>query len=99
MRYSRFLWPNLLAIQREIAAGVTPYHLARYVWRVGRLVIVRAQALMSRLAFWVEALHQEIFDGRAVRELALMVKFITLHLGRLELLQRWYRHRYPLRSG
>jgi len=97
MRYSRFFWPCLLALRQALAIGLTPYHQAKHVWQVGRGVIVRAAALLNQLAPWVEELHQELTDGGQVRKLRFMVKIIIRKLGRIELVDRWYRHRYPLR--
>jgi hypothetical protein len=97
LRYSRFFWPCLLVLSQALAAGETPYHLARHVCHVGRGVILRAAVLLKHLGPWVEELHRELTEGRPARELALMVKIITAKLGRIELGERWYRHRYPLR--
>jgi hypothetical protein len=99
MRYCRFFWPCLIALYQTLADGSTPYHLARYVWHVGREVILRAAALLRRLCPWVGRLYREITDGNAVRDTAMMVKVVTAKLGRLELVERWYRHRYPHRFG
>jgi hypothetical protein len=52
---------------------------------------------MDRLGPWVETLHREITDGKPVRRLELMVKIIVAELGHSELVERWYRHRYPRR--
>jgi hypothetical protein len=99
MRYCRFFWPCLIALYQTLAGGATPYHLARYVWHVGREVILRAATLLRRLCPWVERLYREITDGNAARDTASMVKAVTAKIGRLELVERWYRHRYPLRFG
>jgi hypothetical protein len=99
VRYCRFFWPCLLAIRDALASGSTRFRLARHVWHVGWGVIQRAAALLNQLLPWVTDLHQELTDGKPVRELALMVKVITAKLGRLELSHRWYRRRYPLRLG
>jgi len=97
LRYCRFFWPCLLALEQALATGSTPYHQAQHVWHVGWGVIVRARALLNRLTPWVEELHRELTDGGRVRGLGSMVQIITRKLGRIELLDRWYRHRYPLR--
>ena len=97
MRYCRFFWPCLLTLSGNLDAGVSPSHLSEQVWHVGRGVILRAAALMDRLGPWVERLHREITDGKPMRRLELMVKIIAAKLGRPELVERWYRHRYPSR--
>jgi len=97
MRYWRFFWPCLLALYQNLAAGSTPYHLAHHVWHVGREAILRAAALLRRLCLWVGNLYRELTDGRPLRDLAAMVKVLTAKLGRLELVERWRRHRYPRR--
>ena len=95
MRYCRSFWSDLLAVKQSLAAGISAYRLARHVWHVGRGVIVRAAALLQDMAVWVAQLHQELTDGAAVRGLGLMVKLATHKLGRVELVERWYRHHYP----
>jgi hypothetical protein len=95
MRYCRFLWPDLLAVKRSLAAGISAYRLARYVWRVGRRVIVRAAALLEEVNVWMTRLYRELSDGGAQRDLGLMVKLATHKLGRVELVSRWYVHHYP----
>jgi hypothetical protein len=97
MRYSRFFWPCLLSLQQALSTGSTIYHQARHVWCVGWGVIRRAKGELNVLTSWVERLHRELTDGKPQRDLALMVKIITGKIGRLELIERWYRHRYPLR--
>jgi hypothetical protein len=67
------------------------------VWHIGREVVLRAATLLRRLCPWVERLYREITDGNAVRDTAFMVKVVTAKLGRFELVERWYRHRYPHR--
>lgn len=99
MPYCRFYWFYLLALRDSWAGGKTSYHLARHVWHVGRVVIVRAIALLRQVGAWIEELHRELTDGWPTRQLARMVKFITAKLGRIELVRRWYHHRYPLRLG
>jgi len=97
LRYCRFLWPDLLAVKDALDAGTSAYRLARTVWHVGRRVIVRAAVLLTHMGWWVEALHREMRDGRPARALRSMVKRVACRLGRGELTDRWYRHRYPLR--
>lgn len=97
LRYSRFFWPCLLALGQALASGSSMYHQARYVWHVERQVIVRAAALLDRLDTWVGGQYQEVTDGAQACELGFMVKIVTRKLGRIELIDRWYRHRYPLR--
>jgi hypothetical protein len=97
MRYCRFFWPCLLVLSGNLAAGVSPRHLSEQVWHVGQGVILRAAALIARLGPWVERLHREITDGKPMRRFELMVKIIVAKLGRAELVERWYRHRYPSR--
>lgn len=97
MRYCRFFWPCLLALRQELSWGKSLYHLGRYVWRVGWAVMKRAAAQLDRICAWVEALHQELTNGRAPRDLGLMVKISTAKIGAVALVQRWYRHRYPSR--
>jgi hypothetical protein len=94
LRYCRFYWPCLLAINKALTVSVTPYHLARHVWHVGYAVIRRAASLRKRLCPWVEELYREITDGKPMRKFTLMVKIITAKIGRFELVQRWYRHWY-----
>jgi hypothetical protein len=99
MRYCRFFWPDLLAVERSLATGTSAYRLARYVWGVGRGVIVRAAAMLQDMTGWVTQLHRELTDGAARESLGLMVKLATDKLGRIELIQRWYHHCYPLRAS
>ena len=95
--YCRFFWPSLLVVRQSLASGSTPYHLAQHVWYVGRGVIVRAAALLNRLDTWVGELYREVTDGIQACELGFMVKNVTRKLGRIEFIDRWYRHRYPRR--
>jgi hypothetical protein len=96
LRYTRFFWPGLLAIQKALAIGSTPFSLSK-VWNVGRQVIVRAAALLGRLNTWVGQLYQEVTDGGQTGELKYMVKIIIRKLGHSELVDRWYYHRCPVR--
>jgi hypothetical protein len=97
LRYCRFFWPCLLAVRRALNNGATCYHLARYVWLVGHRVIRRASAQLSRMNLWVSSLYRELTDGSTVREVDSMVKIIINKIGPIELTNRWYHHRYPLR--
>lgn len=97
LRYCRFFWPSLLALKQALASGSTHYHLAQHVWHVGRRVIVRAAALLDQLDTWCGQLYREVTDGVPACELGFMVKIVTRKLGRIELIDRWYRHRYPRR--
>ena len=97
LRYCRFCWPSLLEVKKSLAAKLTPYHVSRYVWNVSRGVILRAAALLDRLASWIEVLHREVTNGSPAREFRLMVKIVTVKLGRIALTYRWYWHRFPLR--
>jgi hypothetical protein len=96
LRYTRFFWPSLPAIQKALAIGSTPYSLAK-VWNVSRQVIVRAKALLEQMNTWVGQLYQEVTDGGQPDELKSMVKIIIRKLGHIELVDRWYGHRYPAR--
>lgn len=95
MRCCRFFWPHLLAVKRSLAAGISAYRLARYVWQVSRGVIVRAAALLGDVSVWMRRLHRELTDGATPRSLEQMVKHATHTLGRVELVERWYAHHYP----
>jgi hypothetical protein len=95
--YCRFLWANLLAVKHALGTGVSRYHLARYVWHVGRAVIVRAAAALDHMAVWLSEMYRELSDGRTAHGLERMVRFIAVTIGRLELSNRWCRHRYPVR--
>ena len=97
MRYCRFFWPCLLSVKGALDAGSSCYHVAHHVWHVSWAVIQRAAVLVQRLGPWVNGLHQELTNGGPARELELMVKIVTAKIGRLELVHRWYRHRYPRR--
>jgi hypothetical protein len=98
MRFCRFFWTDLVVLKIALDAGVVaPRRLAKNVWHVGKGVILRASALLKSLCAWVAVLHQELTTGKPQRDFGLMVKIITAKLGRIELVWRWYRHRYPLR--
>ena len=97
MPYCRFCLLYLFSIKQALARGFTLYHLARHVWHVGWAVILRTATLLERFELWVVALHRELTNGAPVCELGQMVKISTMKLGRIELIQRWYRHQYPLR--
>jgi len=94
LHYCRFFWPCLLAVKKALVAGLTCYHLAKHVWRVGREVIRRASAHFDRIGRWTGELHREVTDGGNVRDVGFMVKIIIRKIGRCELLNRWYRHHY-----
>lgn len=95
--YCRFYWFYLLSVRDCLSRGSTVYHLARHVWHVSWAVLVRALALLRGMGTWVEQLHRELTDGAPAQEPERMVKSITARIGRHELVQRWYRHRYPSR--
>ena len=95
--YCRFFWPYLLALNRALREGMTPYRLARHLWHVGRRVILRAAALLKSLEHWMAALYQELTDGRIASGLDGMMRFIADAIGWSEFERRWYRHRYPRR--
>jgi hypothetical protein len=97
LRYNRFFWPCLLAVKMYLDQGVTPYHLARYTWMVGRRVIVRAAAYLKHLEKWIRAIYREATDAEWHGELEYMVKVTTRKIGLIELVDRWYRHRYSRR--
>ena len=94
--YCRFFWPSLLAIRQALATEAVSCNLP-LLWHIGRRVIVRAAALLGRLNTWAGRLYQEVTDGGQPDDLGFMVKIMVRKLGRIELLDRWYRHRYPLR--
>lgn len=97
LRYCRFFLPYLLALNRALREGMTPYRLACHVWHVGRAVIVRASALINELTHWVRGQYQELTESRSAGILERMVERVTDTMGRFEFAQRWYRHRYPRR--
>jgi hypothetical protein len=97
LRYCRFFWPCLLTVTKALAERQTFYDLARNVWLVGWGVIKRAAAELERMRAWIGLIHREVTDGGAVREAGDMVKRIIGRIGRIELSNRWYCHRYPLR--
>lgn len=95
--YSRFFWPDLLSVGRGLAAGATPYRLARSQWHVGPGVIVRARVLLNRLGRWFGELCREITGGVVPVGLEAMAGLVTQHYGRPEFVHMWYRHIYPCR--
>jgi hypothetical protein len=97
LRYCRFFWPYLLALNRALSEGGTVYRLARHVWHVGRGVIMRAAALFKNLEHWMTGLHQELTAGATTDGLEGMTERISDTIGRYEFAQRWYRYRYPRR--
>jgi hypothetical protein len=68
-------------------------------FRISHGVSRRVLNMVPQLISWVEGLHREVTDGCAVRELGRMVKIIIFKIGHIELTNRWYRYRYPLRFG
>jgi hypothetical protein len=97
LRYSRFFWPCLLAVKMSLDQGLTPYHVARHIWKVGRGVVVRAAVLLTCLEQWIGTIYREVTNGEPYRELEHMVKVATGKIGRIELVDRCYRYRYPRR--
>jgi len=97
LRYSRFVWPSLFALCKIHADGTTVYRLARHVWNVGRGVIIRAKAYLDQAEAWTIGLHQELCNGSLGHSLERMVKLVVGKIGLIEMVHRWYRHRYPAR--
>jgi len=89
MRYCRFFWPCLLLVER--ATGAKP------VGEISGGVARRAAVVLTAIVSWVSELYREVTDGRAGTHLSRMVKIIVHKIGRVELSNRWYRHRYPRR--
>jgi hypothetical protein len=52
---------------------------------------------MALICAWVKDLYREVTDGERGFSLGRMVKIIVGKIGRTELSNRWYRHRYPRR--
>lgn len=94
LRYSRFFWPCILSLERSI--GVFGKGVERN-FRISHGVSRRAMNMVPPLTTWVEGLYREVTDGSVVRELGRMVKIIIRKIGLIELSDRWYRYRYPLR--
>jgi hypothetical protein len=93
VRYCRFFWPCLLLAWR--ASTVTsPFFPA---WEVSSGVTRRVAAVLTAITSWVRELYREVTDGGAGADLGRMVKIIVHKIGRVELSNRWYRHRYPRR--
>jgi hypothetical protein len=88
LRYCRFFWPCLLTLIEQ--------HSARQ-WDIGSRVIKRATTLVKQMHSWVETIYREVSDGGVGGGLGRMVKIIVGRMGFIELSNRWYRHRYPLR--
>jgi hypothetical protein len=97
LRLCRFRWNDLLSVRQALAAGTSGRHLAR-VWHVGAAVIYRAQAELATMRAWIAPQHQELTNGKPARAFATMVMRVIGKIGRLELLRRWYCHRYPQRA-
>jgi hypothetical protein len=94
LRYSHFFWPCILSLRSGV--GVFGNGGQRN-FRISHGVLRRVMNMVPQLTSWVEGLHREVTDGCAVRELGRMVKIINRKIGHLELANRWYRYRYPLR--
>jgi hypothetical protein len=98
LRYCRFFWPCLLTVKKAITDRQTCNNLAKNVWQVGWGTIKRSTVELGRMAAWIVKIHREATDGSTARELGLMVKIIIQKIGHVELSNRWYCHRYPLRA-
>jgi len=92
LRYCRFFRQCLLTVQSTWHAQAP---LRK--WNISNGVTLRVAGMLKALTSWVEQLYREVTDGGAVRELGRMVKIIVRKIGHVELSNRWYRHRYPLR--
>jgi hypothetical protein len=88
LRYCRFFWPCLLWIAD--AAGIERSTISSGVTR-------RLAAVLTAITSWVRELYREVTDGAAGGNIGRMVKVIVHKIGRIELSNRWYRHRYPRR--
>lgn len=88
LRYCRFFWPCLLLVKHPDA---------KPVWEISCGVARRAAVVLAVITSWVSKLFREVTDGGAGTNLDRMVKIIVRKIGRVELSNRWYRHRYPLR--
>lgn len=94
LRYCRFFWPCLLFVLRTSIIERAPLSAA---WNVSRGVAHRTAAVLTAITSWVSGLYREVTDGCAGTNLGRMVKTIVHKIGRVELSNRWYRHRYPRR--
>lgn len=97
LRLCRFRWRDLLSVRHALAAGTSGRYLAR-MWHVGAAVIYRLQAELAAMGSWIATQHREVTDSAPERAFTAMVKGVFGTIGRLELLQRWYYHRYPKRA-
>jgi len=97
LRYCRFFWPCLLTVKKAITDRQTCHNLAKKVWQVGWGTIKRATVELGRMVVWIGEIHREVTNGGAAREPGIMVKIIIHKISRIELSNRWYRHRYPSR--
>lgn len=89
LRYCRFFWPCLLLIGSAPEKGLP----------ISRAVARRTVTALALIRSWVKALYREVTDGDSGSDLGRMVKIIAGKIGRIELSNRWYRHRYPRRFG
>ena len=87
LRYCRFFWPCLLLFGKTHGKGLP----------VSRGVARRTAVMLAGIASWVKGLYREVTDGKAGSDMVRMVKIIVGKIGRIELANRWYRHRYPRR--
>jgi hypothetical protein len=94
LRYCRFFWPCLLFVLRASSIERSPLCAA---WNVSRGIARRAAAVLTAVTSWVSELYQEVTAGGAGADLGRMVKIIVHKISRVELSNRWYRHRYPRR--
>jgi hypothetical protein len=93
LRYYRFFWPCLLLVVRASTTERPPLS----TWDVSRGIARRAAAVLTAITSWVSELYREVTDGGTRADLGRMVKIIVRKIGRIELSNRWYRHRYPRR--
>jgi hypothetical protein len=93
LRYCRFFWPCLLLIVRASDVENSPLP----AWEISHGVALRVAVVRTAITLWVSELYREVTGGGAVTNLGRMVKIIVHKIGRVELSNRWYRHRYPRR--
>jgi hypothetical protein len=86
LRYCRLFWPCLLSFGMSALS-------------IGHGVTRRAVTMSASICSWVKELYREVTDGGTGLGLGRMVKIIIGKIGRIELSNRWYRHRYPRRFG
>ena len=89
LRYCRFFWPCLLSLGMTVEKGLA----------IRRTVARRMVETLTLITAWIKDLFREVTDGRSGSDLGRMVKIIVRKIGRIELSNRWYRHRYPRRFG